>query len=97
METKLFSYLGRKLLVKMVVSVMLTHFLTVYKPPKWAIRDVDHFRRSFLGRGDDPNKIRGGHCVMKWRVCNRPKKWGGLGIKYLDMFGTQAKMALGYT
>jgi hypothetical protein len=52
METKLFSYLGRKLLVKMVVSVMLTHFLTVYKPPKWAIRDVDHFRRSFLGRGD---------------------------------------------
>jgi hypothetical protein len=27
---------------------MPTHFLTVHKLPEWAIKEVDHFRRSFL-------------------------------------------------
>jgi hypothetical protein len=42
------SYPSRETLVKMVLSVIPTHFLTVYKLPKWVARDIDHFRRSFL-------------------------------------------------
>jgi hypothetical protein len=42
------TYPGRELLVKTVLSSVPTHFLTVYKLPKWAKKDIDHFRRSFL-------------------------------------------------
>jgi hypothetical protein len=42
------SYSGRELLVKIVLSVMPTYFMTIFKPPKWAISGIDRFRRSFL-------------------------------------------------
>jgi hypothetical protein len=38
---------------------MPTHFLTVYKRPKWAISVIDQFRRSFLGRGKDSDHVKG--------------------------------------
>jgi hypothetical protein len=53
-------------------------FLTVFK--------IDIFRRSFLWRGQDPGNIRGGHCLVNWKKCMRPKNLGGLGIKDLDKF-----------
>jgi hypothetical protein len=40
-KRKLLSYPGRKLLVKTVLSSMLTHFLTVYKLPKWVAHEID--------------------------------------------------------
>jgi hypothetical protein len=55
---------------------MLTHFLTVYKLSKWAAKDIDHFWRSFLWRGEDPDKVKGGHCLVKWKIYIRPRKWG---------------------
>jgi hypothetical protein len=42
------TYPGRELLVKTVLSSVPTHFLTVYKLPKWAEKDIDRFCRSFL-------------------------------------------------
>jgi hypothetical protein len=36
-----------------------------------------------LWRGEDLDKIRGGHCLVNWRTCTRPRKLGGLGIKDL--------------
>jgi hypothetical protein len=30
--------------------------------------------------------IKGEHCLVKWKVCTHPRKWGGLGIKDLDKF-----------
>jgi hypothetical protein len=62
-KRKLLSYPGRELLVKMVLSSMPTHFLTVYKLPKWAAHEIDRYRRSFLWRGEDLEKI---EVVIAW-------------------------------
>jgi hypothetical protein len=42
-------YPRRELLVKIVLSTMPTHFLTIFKMPQWAILGVGKFRRSSLG------------------------------------------------
>jgi hypothetical protein len=76
----------------MVISSMLTHFLTVHKLPAWAIKEVDRFRRSFLWKGVDHDKVRGGHCLVKWKCCTRPRRLGGLGIKDLDKFGRALRL-----
>jgi hypothetical protein len=55
-KRKLMTYPGRELLVKTILSSMPTHFLTVYKLPTWAAKDIDSYRRSFLWRGDEPEK-----------------------------------------
>jgi hypothetical protein len=47
-KRNLLTYPDRELLVKTVLSAMPTHFLTLYKLSKWAERDIDRFRRSFL-------------------------------------------------
>jgi hypothetical protein len=72
-KRNLLSYPGRELLVKAVLSAIPTHFLTVYKLPQWAAKEIDRFRRSFLWRGEDPDRVRGGHCLVKWKVCTRPR------------------------
>jgi hypothetical protein len=82
----LLSYPDREALVKSVLFMMPMHFLTIYKLSAWAKQDIDRYRRSFLWWGDDLNKVWGGHCLVKWKVCTRPRKWGGLGIKDLDKF-----------
>jgi hypothetical protein len=60
------SYPGRELLVKTVLSAMLTHLVTIYKMPKWAIKGIDRFRRSFLWKGEDSDHVNGGHCLFNW-------------------------------
>jgi hypothetical protein len=45
---------------------MLTHLVTIYKMPKWAIKGIDRFRRSFLWKGEDPDHVNGGHCLFNW-------------------------------
>jgi hypothetical protein len=82
-KRNLLTYSGRELLVKTVLSAMTTYFMTIHKLPKWAAKEIDRFRRSFLLHGEDPDKVRGGHCLVKWKVCTKPKKEGGLGIKDL--------------
>jgi hypothetical protein len=78
-KRNLLSYPGRELLVKSVLSSMPTHFLTMYEMPKWAIKEIDMYRRSFFWCGEDSDKVHGGHCLVNWATCTRPKKWGGRG------------------
>jgi hypothetical protein len=47
-KKNLLAYPGREVLVKSVLSAIPTHFLTTFKLPKWAERDIDRYRRSFL-------------------------------------------------
>jgi hypothetical protein len=82
----LLTYPGRELLVKSVLFAIPTHFLTVFKFPKWAIHGINKFRRSFLWKGYDPDNIKGGHYLVNWRTCQRPRKLGGLGITDLEKF-----------
>jgi hypothetical protein len=85
-KRNLLAYPGREVLVKSVLSATPTHFLTIYKLPKWAEREIDRYRRSFLWRGEEPDKVNDVHCLVKWKVCIHPKKCGGLSIKDLDKF-----------
>jgi hypothetical protein len=77
------------MLVKTILSAMHTFFLTVHKMPRWGITRIDKFRRSFLWRGKDPENIKGGHCLVNWRICTRPKK---LGVKDLDKFSRALRL-----
>jgi hypothetical protein len=58
------SYPRREFLVKLVLSVMRTYFMTMFKIPKWAHTKIDKFRRSFLWRGEDSERVKGGHCLV---------------------------------
>jgi hypothetical protein len=71
---------------------MPTYFLIVFKMPKWGFARIDRFRRSFLWRGHDPKNVRGGHYLVNWKKCIRPKKLGGLGIKYLKKFSIALRL-----
>lgn len=73
-------------------SALPTYFLTVFKLPKWTEKEIDRYRRSFLWRRRDPENVKGGHCLVKWKHCTRPRKLGGLGIKNLDHFGRALRL-----
>jgi hypothetical protein len=75
---------GHELLIKTALTAIPTNFLTVYKSSIWAIQDIDRFRRSFMWRGDELDKVHHGHCLVRWKKCIRRRKLGGLGIKDLD-------------
>jgi hypothetical protein len=49
----LLSYPRRELLVKTVLSVVPTFFLTAFKLPKWGATKINRFHRSFLWKGQD--------------------------------------------
>jgi hypothetical protein len=87
-----FSYPSRETLVKSVLSAMPTYFMTVHKMPKWAFAKMDRIKRSFFLKGQDLDKVKGGHCLVNWQTCLRPKKWGGLGIKDLDRFSRALRL-----
>jgi hypothetical protein len=63
-KRRIFSYPGGELVAKSVLSVLPTHFLTVFKMPKRIVDDIDRYMRSFLWKGTDPENIRGGHCLV---------------------------------
>jgi hypothetical protein len=56
-KRNLLSYPTRELLAKTVLSAMTTYFILVYNLPKWACKDINHFKRSFLWRGEDPDNV----------------------------------------
>jgi len=53
---------GRETLVK-----------TVFPELKWLIRKIDRIRRSFLWRGETPDKVYGGHSLVNWPTACLPK------------------------
>jgi hypothetical protein len=65
-KKKILSYYGREFLVKLVLSAMPTNFLTVHKMLVWGFSNIDRFRRSFFWRDEDPDKVKGGHCLINW-------------------------------
>jgi hypothetical protein len=87
-----FSYPGRKLLINSVLSTMPTYFLTVHKMPNWGLSKIDKYRRNFLWKGENPDKVKGGHYLVNWRTCIRSKSLGGLWIKDLKKFSRALRM-----
>jgi hypothetical protein len=80
------TYPGEELLVKSILSIMPSYFLTVFIMPKWDLNKIDKYRRGFLWKGHDAESTTGGHYLVNRKTCTRLKKLGELGIKDLDKF-----------
>jgi len=50
------SSVGRETLVKMALSSKPIYHMTVFPELKWLIKKIDRMRRSFLWRGETPDK-----------------------------------------
>jgi mannosylglycoprotein endo-beta-mannosidase len=75
---------GRACLVKSVLSSKLVYLLTVLKPTKEILHELDKLRRRFLWAGDDA--ISGEKCKVNWTRTTLPKDLGGLGVLHLEKF-----------
>lgn len=68
------------------------YHLTVFEKNKWLRKKVDSLRRSFLWRGETPDKVYGGHSLINWLTTCLPKVKGGLGILDLDRFARALRL-----
>jgi hypothetical protein len=91
-KRKLMPYPGRKTLIKTILTVMPTSFLTMFKMKKWTFSKIDKLRRNFLWKGHDSNNMRGGHYLVNWQRCVQLKKCGGLEIKVLEKFSRPLRL-----
>ena len=83
---RLLSSAGRETLVKTVLSSQPIYHMTAFPEQKWLIRKIDRLRRSFLWRGETPDKVYGGYSIINWPTTCRPKAKGGLGVLDLERF-----------
>jgi hypothetical protein len=74
---KFLSSAGRETLVKSVLSSQPIYHLTVFPTQKWLIKQIDRLRRSFLWKGEEPEKVNGGHCLINRPTICTPKDLGG--------------------
>ena len=75
---KIMSSVGRETLVKTVLSSQPIYHMTVFLEQKWLIKSIDRMRRSFLWRGETPDKVYGGHSLVNWPTTCPLKRMGGL-------------------
>jgi hypothetical protein len=54
------TYTSRELLVKTVLSVMPTHLITVFKPPKGTISNIDRYKKKLSVEGERPRSSKRG-------------------------------------
>jgi hypothetical protein len=73
---------GRASLVKSVLFSQLVYLLTVMKPTKEVLHELDKIRKRFLWAGD--KAISGGKCKVKWTHTTLPKEYDGLGVLNLE-------------
>jgi hypothetical protein len=75
---------------------MPTHFITVFKMPKWAIGGIDKLRRSFLWRDTNPDNVRvpggGGTLLGELEILLEAKETWVSGIKDIERFNMALRL-----
>jgi hypothetical protein len=89
---KLLSMVGRETLVRTVLTAQPIYHLTVFPMQKWLLRQIDKMRRSFLWKGEEPEKVSGGHCLVNCPTTCALRIFGGLGILDLERFARALRL-----
>jgi hypothetical protein len=63
---KLLSMAGRETLVKCVLTSQPIYHITAFPMQKWLLKQIDRLRRSFLWKGEEPDKVSGEDCLVNW-------------------------------
>ena len=89
---RLLSTSGRETLVKTVLSAQPIYHMTAFPEHKWLIQRIDCSRRGFLWRGENPDKVYGGHSLVNWPTTCWPKGKGRLRILELQRFARALRL-----
>lgn len=89
-QGRLVTVAGRRELVRSVITSQPVYLMTVMKPLKKFIKEIDKLRRRFLWAGD--GELTCGKCKVAWPTVYLPTKNGGLGIKDLDLFSRALRL-----
>jgi hypothetical protein len=63
---------------------MALHYMQAFLLLAWVIKDLTRINRKFLWGGLNSN-FSGGHCLLPWKQVTLPKRFGGLGIRDLQL------------
>jgi hypothetical protein len=76
---------GRLILIKSVITARRTHQMLVAEAPAWLLQEIASGLRAFFWVGK--KKVNGGQCLVAWDKICKPTKFGGLGVKNLELQG----------
>lgn len=70
---------GRLTLINLVLTILLSYFMSIFKLPKWMIKKINQLKRAILWKGKE--KVSGFHYLANWDSICRSMEQGGLGVK----------------
>nr|XP_029145202.1 uncharacterized protein LOC114924525 [Arachis hypogaea] len=76
-KSKTLSRAGKLVLIKSVLNSLPVYYLSLYKMPKAVAEKLISLQRRFLWSKEDG---RLGMTMVRWKVVQTPKKFGGLGV-----------------
>jgi hypothetical protein len=89
-QGKLLNVVGRRELIRSVLSSLPVYLLMVIKAPKNFLKELDKLRRRFLWAGD--TQLTGGKCKVAWTKVCTPTVNGGLAIIDLHKFSRALRL-----